>query len=242
MRVAVLSDIHGNRTAFEAVLADLHSVAPDWVLHGGDLADSGSSPTEIVDSIREFGWPGVMGNTDEMIIRPESLEAFAAQSKAPATLWDAVREIAAATRAALGEERLAWMRSLPLIHHAPGLALLHASPLSCWLAPAADASDAELESTWAPLSEPVVAYGHTHLPGVRRLTCETPRLVINTGSVGMPYDGDSRASYLLLEGDRAEIRRVEYDIERELALLAACNLPGAEWTAKTLRARGPTLP
>ncbi|HEX4066599.1 MAG TPA: metallophosphoesterase family protein [Acidobacteriaceae bacterium] len=52
MRLAVVSDIHGNRTAFEAVLADLKSVSPDMVLHGGDLADGGSSPVEVVDRIR----------------------------------------------------------------------------------------------------------------------------------------------------------------------------------------------
>jgi Icc-related predicted phosphoesterase len=61
MRVAVVSDIHGNLTAFEAVLADIWQCSPDLVLHGGDLADAGSSPVEIVDRIRSLGWPGVMG-------------------------------------------------------------------------------------------------------------------------------------------------------------------------------------
>jgi 3',5'-cyclic AMP phosphodiesterase CpdA len=78
MRIAVVSDIHGNRTAFEAVLADLRQTAPDLILQGGDLADSGSSPVEIVDRIRDLGWPGVVGNTDEMLFRPESLDEFAA--------------------------------------------------------------------------------------------------------------------------------------------------------------------
>jgi len=242
MRIAVVSDIHGNRTALEAVLADLRSAAPDLVLHGGDLADNGSSPVEIVDHIRALGWPGVMGNTDEMLVRPAALEEFAAQSKAPAALWDAVRAIAAATRAALGEERLAWLHELPLIHREPGLALVHASPAGCWRAPAANASDADLSEIFGSLASPVVAYGHTHLPGIRRLSDEMPQLVINTGSVGLPYDGDPRASYLLLDGDRAEIRRVEYNVERELALLSECGLPGAAWTAKTLRAHGPVMP
>ena len=66
MRIAILSDIHGNRMAFEAVLKDLRNMAPDLVLHGGDLADSGSGPTEIVDQIRDLGWQGVLGNTDEI--------------------------------------------------------------------------------------------------------------------------------------------------------------------------------
>jgi predicted phosphodiesterase len=104
MRVAVLSDIHGNLTAFEAVLADLRQVSPDLVLHGGDLADAGSSPIEIVDRLRDLGWPGVMGNTDEMLVEPDSLENFASQSSAPPALWAAVRQIASATREMLGEK------------------------------------------------------------------------------------------------------------------------------------------
>lgn len=241
MRIAVISDIHGNWTALEAVIVDLRTMAPDAVLHGGDLADSGSSPVEVFDCVRELGWRGVLGNTDEMLIRPESLEGFASQSKAPASLWDPVREIAAATRAVLGEERLEWMRRLPLAVRLPGVALVHAQPGDCWRAPAADASDAELEKIYGPLGTPVVAYGHTHLPSIRRLT-GSPQLLVNTGSVGLPYDGDPRASYLLWDDGEPSIRRVEYDAERELQRLAACGLPGAEWTAKTLQASAPTLP
>jgi len=79
VRIAIVSDIHGNRTAFEAVLADLRRTSPDLILHGGDLADGGSSPVEVVDRVRDLGWPGVVGNTDEMLFRPESLTEFASQ-------------------------------------------------------------------------------------------------------------------------------------------------------------------
>src|SRR5271169_2199702 len=98
MRIAIVSDIHGNRTALEAVLADLRETSPDLILHGGDLADGGSSPVEIVDRIRDLGWQGVVGNTDEMLSTPESLEEFAAQSPTLQPLWIALREMAAATR------------------------------------------------------------------------------------------------------------------------------------------------
>lgn len=74
MRVAVVSDIHGNLTAFAAVLEDIRQCSPDLVLHGGELADGGSSPIEIVDRIRGLDWQGVMGNTDEMLVHPDSLE------------------------------------------------------------------------------------------------------------------------------------------------------------------------
>ena len=66
MRVAIVSDIHGNRRAFEAVLADMRQAAPDLILHGGDLAAGGAQPAEIIDQVRSLGWPGVRGNTDEM--------------------------------------------------------------------------------------------------------------------------------------------------------------------------------
>src|SRR5260370_23974247 len=132
MRIAIVSDIHGNRTAFEAVLADLRQTAPDLILHGGHLADSGSSPVEIVDRIRDLGWQGVLGNTDEMLARPESLTEFASQSPNLQPLFDAIAEMAAATREALGEERLAWVRNLPPSQiHCP-IALGHASPESPW--------------------------------------------------------------------------------------------------------------
>jgi predicted phosphodiesterase len=90
MRIAILSDIHGNRTAFEAVLVDLQQTSPDLILHGGDLADAGASLVEIIDRIRDLGWQGVVGNTDEMLFRPESLEEFASQSSAPPSLAVAI--------------------------------------------------------------------------------------------------------------------------------------------------------
>ncbi len=242
MRIAVVSDIHGNWTALEAVTGDLRVTAPDLVLHAGDLADSGSSPVEVIDCLRDLGWPGVMGNTDEMLIRPAALEGFASQSKAPAAIWERVREIAVATREALGETRLAWMRGLPFTVTVPGMAVVHAQPGDCWRAPAADASEAELEEIYGVLGEHVVAYGHIHLPVIRRLNAGGLRLVVNTGSAGMPYDGDPRASYLLLEDGEPTIRRVAYDVKRELQRLAASALPGAAWTAKTLLASAPTMP
>jgi predicted phosphodiesterase len=62
MRVAVVSDIHGNLSALEAILDDLARQQPDLVLHGGDLAANGSRPAEVIDRVRELGWPGVAGN------------------------------------------------------------------------------------------------------------------------------------------------------------------------------------
>jgi predicted phosphodiesterase len=236
MRIAIVSDIHGNRTGFEAVLADLRLTLPDLILHGGDLVASGASPAEIVDCIRDLGWQGVVGNTDEMLFRPESLTEFAAQAPKLQPLVAAFQETAAATREALGEDRLAWLRRLPSIHiHGP-MALVHASPKSLWRAPALEATDGELESVYEPLGQPLAVYAHIHRSYIRTLpgTIIPEMIVANTGSVSLSYDGDRRAAYLLLDDSKPTIRRVEYDVDKEIRALSACGLPHSDWIAKML--------
>jgi predicted phosphodiesterase len=231
MRIAIVSDIHGNRTALEAVLADLRQTSPDLILHGGDLAASGASPAEIVDRVRELGWPGVVGNTDEMLFMPESLTEFASQTPKLQPLLAALQEMATATSEALGAERLAWLRGLPRTQiHGP-MALVHASPESLWRAPMLAASDAELQSVYAPLGQPIAVYAHIHRSFIRSVS---GMVVANTGSVSLSYDGDPRASYLLLDESKPTIRRVEYDVDRELNALSACGFPHADWVAKIL--------
>jgi predicted phosphodiesterase len=249
MRIAIVSDIHGNRTAFEAVLADLRQTSPDLILHGGDLADSGASPAEIVDRIRDLGWQGVVGNTDEMLFKPESLTEFAKQSPQMEPLLATIQDMAAATCAALGEERLAWLRSLPHTQMHGPMALVHASPESLWRAPAHTASDAELESVYSPLGRPVAIYAHIHRSYIRLVSGGgasgmgfSGMMVANTGSVSLSYDGDRRAAYLLLDESTPSIRRVEYDVDREINALSVCGLPHADWVAKMLESAGPQMP
>jgi predicted phosphodiesterase len=244
MRIAILADIHGNRTAFEAVLKDLSDAAPDLILHGGDLADSGSSPLDIVDQIRDLGWQGVIGNTDEMLAMPETLELFAGQQPRLQTLWSALREMAQATREVLGEERLAWLRGLPRKQIHGSMALVHASPASRWRSPQPEATDVELAETYGPLDQPVAVYGHIHRSFIRNLAASGTalRTVANTGSISLSYDGDHRASYLLLDDSVPTIRRVEYDVDRELKALAGCRLPHADWIARSLAAASPQMP
>jgi predicted phosphodiesterase len=249
MRIAIVSDIHGNRTALEAVLADLGQTSPDLILHGGDLPQGGASPAEIVDRIRELGWPGVVGNADEMLFRPESLPEFASQLPQLQSLWAAIEEMAVATREALGEERLAWLSALPRIQiHGP-MALVHASPESLWRAPAPEASDAELQSVYSPLGQPIAVYGHIHRAYIRKLSGlngvdlnGVEITVANTGSVSLSHDGDRRAAYLLLDDFKPQIRRVEYDVDRELKALASCGLPHSDWVAKILESASPQMP
>jgi putative phosphoesterase len=239
MRIAVVSDIHGNRTAFEAVLADLRQTAPDLVLHGGDLADSGSSPNEIIDLIRDLGWPGVMGNTDEMVTRPESLTEFARHTPKLKPMFNVIAEMASVTRERLGEDRIAWLRSLPTKQHHGPLALVHASPESPWRAPSPDVRDDELRAIYEPLGASIAVHGHIHRPYIRGVS---GMIVANSGSVSLSYDGDLRASYLLLDDSTPTIRRVPYDIDREIRALHENAMPHAEWIARILESASFVMP
>lgn len=228
MRIAIVSDIHGNLTAFNAVLADLRETSPDLIVHGGDLADSGSAPAEIVDRVRDLNWPGVLGNTDEMLFRPESLSDFATRLPHLKSMFDAIEEIAAFTREALGSDRLAWLEQLPRAHVQEAFALVHAAPDSCWRTSA----DEDLLA----LGKPLAVYGHIHKPFIRKIEGAT---ICNSGSVSLSYDGDPRASYLLIDNGAPQIRRVVYDVESEIRAISANEIPHADWIAGILRTASP---
>jgi putative phosphoesterase len=196
MRVAIVSDIHGNRRAFQAVLADLRQVAPDLVVHGGDLAYGGIHPADIIDQVRTLGWPGVRGNTDVMLWAPEGLAEFAAAHPKLAPLLAILQEMIPPTLASIGEERLRWLEGLPQQYPGEGFSLVHAGPDDLWRAPMPNASDDELHGTYTSLGAPIVVYGHIHRPYIRQLHGMT---VVNTGSVSQSYDGDRRTSYLVID-------------------------------------------
>jgi predicted phosphodiesterase len=233
MRVALVCDVHGNLTALEAVVADLRRRSVDLVLQGGDLALMGPRPAEVVDRIRELGWPGVVGNTDELLWRPEQHEQQLQRAPRLARLLELIFAwYAPDTRERLGEARISWLRGLPTERRAEGLAVVHAQPNDLWRAPMPDAGDQELSTAYAGLGCARVGYGHIHRPFVRTLDGLT---VANAGSVGLPWDGDPRAAYLLLDDGVATIMRVEYDVEQEVRALRESRHPDSERLAQMRR-------
>lgn len=223
MRIAIVSDVHGNLPALEAVLADLDEMRPDAVLYGGDLALGGPHPAEVVDRIRQLGWPSVLGNTDE---------ALAADPKALEKRGAFIAQAAARTREMIGPERVAWLAGLPLEERADGIAVVHAVPGNCWAIAKYDAPDDQLRETFGSLGVPIAAYGHIHHAYVRQLDGLT---VVNSGSVSLSLDGDVRASYVVIDNGRIEHRRVGYDLERVANEMVAIDYPNAATYAGWLR-------
>jgi putative phosphoesterase len=233
MKLAVVSDIHGNLTALEAVVADTARRGVDRVVHGGDAALIGARPAEVIDRLEELAWPGVVGNTDELLWRGDEL---ASQLRAAPKLEPLLRMLfetyAPATAERIGEERLDRLRRLPTTLETRDVALVHASPGDLWRAPMPHASDEELSGIYTDLGSSLVVYGHIHRPFVRRIGGLT---VANAGSVGLPFDADPRASYLLIEDDHAKVVRVEYSIADEVDALRASGYPDADRIAAMLR-------
>jgi predicted phosphodiesterase len=233
MRIAIVSDIHGNRRAFDAVLTDLREVAPDLIVHGGDLSSGGAHPAEIIDQIQLLGWPGVCGNTDEMLFAPNRLTEFAATMPQLAAIFRRVADTIPWTVANLGAARLRWLEKLSMRYVRDELTLVHASPDDCWRAPSLGAIEEELRKIYAPLNAKTVVYAHIHIPFI--LKFERWKIA-NTGSVSQSYDGDTRASYLVIDSENLTTRRVEYDVQAEADDLLRSGVPHGEWMAKILLA------
>ena len=232
MRIAVVTDIHANLSALDAVIADLRDTRPDLVVHGGDLVGGGSRPAEVIDRIRELRWPGVYGNTDEMLWEPllvsEKLLGPHLQRIRDGLLTHTIPW----TLERIGTERLAFLHGLPKRWAAGDVSVVHAAPDDAWQFTTPNATDDVLGRVFQELASKRVVYGHIHVPFVRHLPAFT---LVNAGAVSQSFDGDPRASYALLDEDRIEMRRVEYDVEHEVRLLLKSGDPFAESTAATLR-------
>jgi diadenosine tetraphosphatase ApaH/serine/threonine PP2A family protein phosphatase len=214
--LALLYDVHGNLPALEAVLSDAEAAGADrWVL-GGDYALFGGWPAETVERLRtlpQATW--IRGNGERWTADPEA---------APDN--EVVPGAVAACADALGDEVVADLASLPPDLHVDGTLVCHGSPVSdvrSFLPEPADDEEEMLEGIAAPR----VIFGHTHLPFMRVSAVRGIELV-NPGSVGMPFDGDTRAAYALWHDDRRiEHRRVEYDVAASVARVRGF---GARWS------------
>jgi len=231
MRAAVISDIHANLHALEAVLASIDEERPDEIWCLGDVVGYGPRPNECTDIVRERVAVSLVGNHDLAAIgKLDTLEfgPLAAES----AHW---------TQRELGAAQADWLRGLELSAVRDGVELYHASARDpVWeYVLSEDVAHANLLVTSAPL----VLVGHSHVAlalawdgaaidgglarGGTELDVAGRRWLLNPGSVGQPRDGDPRAAWLLIdfEAQRAAFRRVQYPIERTQAEMKSAGLP-----------------
>jgi putative phosphoesterase len=233
VRLAVVSDIHGNMRALESVVRDLKLQSPDVVVHGGDLVVIGPRPREVLDFVRAAGWQGVLGNTDQMLFDASGRAELEGRSpgihKWLQILFD---DLAPWAGDRLTPDQVRWLQDLPTEWRSNGVALVHAAPNDLWRAPLPDSPDEELLRVYGGLGASLTVYGHIHRPYVRRVGA---LVVANAGSVGLPYDGDPRASYLLIDELVPAVRRVAYDLDKAASDGLGSGYPLGSWLGEVLR-------
>jgi len=239
-RLAVLSDVHGNRLALEAVREAVRLAAPDVVAVAGDLVFNGPDPAGTVDLLRDMEAGGALviaGNTD---IAVADFDYTAAFPSFPDGVPDHFRAAAEWAHGALGPDRVEWLRRLPAERRiridGTLVIVCHASPGS-----QTAGFDQGLDPT-ATLDRvsgtdaKVICCGHTHIPEIREMGW---RVIVNDGSAGYVFDGDPRASWAMIDvvDDLVtpEIKRVEYDVLAAADAVAERGLPGDVYRAATIR-------
>jgi diadenosine tetraphosphatase ApaH/serine/threonine PP2A family protein phosphatase len=230
VRVAVLSDIHANLVALDAVLAAIGPIDAVWQL--GDVVGYGPEPDGVVERLAAIGAVGVAGNHDLAALGGPEIDWFNPDAKA-AMEW---------TRGRIGAETRSWLAALPTSRVEGGMTLVHGSPRDpVWeYVTSVPVARANL----AVLTTPIGLHGHTHLPMAwadrdGRIEAIAPgpgsafRLdghpaLLNPGSVGQPRDGDPTASWLEIDTDAgtATWRRVAYDVEAVRSAMLDAGLPG----------------
>ena len=215
-RTAVLSDIHGNLPALEAVIADAEARGCTGFANLGDILSGPLWPRETAEFLMPLAWPTIAGNHERQVLTdPE----------------DRMGRSDRFTRAACTEAQLAWLAAMPLEMNLDGAWCTHARPgndheylmETVTEAGLRAASDGEIVDRLGDVDHPLVLHGHSHLPGKRVLP--DGRIVANPGSVGLPaYDdnrpfdhvvetGSPHARYLILENGEIEFIAVDYDHE-----------------------------
>jgi predicted phosphodiesterase len=222
---AILSDIHGNLEALQAVLADIEAQQVDQTVCLGDVVGYGPNPGECVDFTARFDLT-VLGNHDQgALFDPEGFSSGAER----AIFWTRQQLESTAENVDDARRRIHFLCELPRCHKDNGLLFVHGSarnPLNEYVFPEDIYNARKIEKIFSLIPR-YCFQGHTHVPGVftedgrffsprdlgDQYQLGDQKVMVNVGSVGQPRDGDYRSSYVILDNNRVTFRRVDYPVE-----------------------------
>ncbi|WP_240375534.1 metallophosphoesterase family protein [Bacillus piscicola] len=236
MQIALISDIHGNARALKAVLNDLKTKNIQQLYVLGDICYRGPEPKNSLETVRSSPAKVLKGNADEWVVRgvkkgevPDKVLALMNQERE----WTLER---------LTKDDIRYLENLPdsfveTLSESITMHAFHAVPDNLFDVVPADAPDDVLEEKLTgEYDADVIVYSHIHTPFVRKIG---KKLFINTGSVGLPFDGDPRPSYVLLQVHgsdvSASVERVTYDNERVMRQYDANDYPNREQMKTVVR-------
>ena len=240
LRLALVSDIHGNLAALEAALAEIEKAAPDRILILGDLVQNGPRPAEVIDAVMALEAAGayvIAGNTDIAVADGDYTAAFPWLDEVP----EAHRAVAEWTREQLSDEQLEYLRRLPAerrVAHGEDLLLgTHGSPGSQTLGLPVDLDPAIMVQRVTRTDAQVIACGHTHTADIREFG---RKIIVNPGSCGYAFDGTPDACWGMVtfeedEDPRADLFRATYDPNPTAEQVADRGLAGDVYRAATIR-------
>jgi putative phosphoesterase len=216
MRVAALYDVHGNLPALEAALADVDETGVDLIVSGGDLL-LGPQPVECLQRLRERNATFIRGNCDRVV----------ASGPGSDDSWDSWAGRVAWTAGRLNPEQLDFVRAWPevvslAVDGVGDVLFCHGSPRSDEEILTAITPPKRLDPILDGVQESVVVCGHTHVQFDRRLG---DRRLVNAGSVGLPYEGESGIACWALLGPDVELRRARYNIELAVKAIGETGYP-----------------
>lgn len=245
MRIALLSDLHGNDVALEAVLADIGQAQPDRLVCLGDVATNGPQPRDVIARLQRSGCSVVLGNTDADLLNPPPWYAHPDGYDLPESARR-IFEISHWCREQLSSDDLAYLRTFePTIEVSLGdgatLLGFHGSPHAATDVIRATTPDEDLERLLDGFRATVMAGGHTHVPMLRRVA---QAMLINPGSVGLPFERYGlagqvkvlpRAQYAVViwvEGRlEVDFRSIPIDVDTVIRAARETNMPHADWWA-----------
>lgn len=225
---AIISDIHGNLEALEAVLADIRSQSITEIYCLGDIIGYGPNPRECIDLVIENCQATILGNHDQAaLFDPEGFNAGAER----AIFW--TRSMLESGDPDGNERRWEFLGELPRLIREPPFFFVHGSarnPLNEYVFPEDVYNQRKMERIFG-LVDNYCFQGHTHIPGIftedynflspdeldYQVELAQSKVLVNVGSVGQPRDGDNRASYVVLNEQTVQFKRIDYDFEKTIS-------------------------